>query len=40
MIVQERSNRLETLELSKSRLRPLSREEVRALDEHAALELG
>lgn len=40
MIVQERSKRLETLELSKSHLRPLSRDEVRALDEHAAVELG
>lgn len=40
MIVQERSKRLETLELSKSRLRPLSRDEVRALDQQAALELG
>lgn len=40
MIVQERSKRLETLELSKSRLRPLSASEVRALDHQAALELG
>lgn len=40
MITEDRSNRSEILEISKTKLRPLSREEVRALDEHAVVDLG
>ena len=40
MIIDDRSERRETLEVSRYRLRPLTREEVRALDDHAVAELG
>ena len=40
MIFDDRSERRETLEVSRYRLRPLTREEVRALDDYAVAELN
>ena len=40
MIIDDRSDRRETLEGSRYRLRPMTREEVRAIDELALAELG